>query len=43
MNCFDKLDISLPWGGFKQSGFGRDKGMAAMEKYCDAKVIWADL
>ncbi len=43
VNCFDKLDISLPWGGFKQSGFGRDKGMHALEKYSDLKTIWVDL
>lgn len=43
VNCFDKLDISLPWGGFKQSGAGRDKGMQALEKYCDLKTIWMDL
>jgi acyl-CoA reductase-like NAD-dependent aldehyde dehydrogenase len=40
VNCFDKGDISAPFGGFKQSGFGRDKSMHALEKYTDLKSIW---
>ncbi|MEX1264918.1 MAG: aldehyde dehydrogenase [Actinomycetota bacterium] len=40
VNCFDRGDISSPFGGFKQSGFGRDKSMHAMEKFTDLKAIW---
>jgi len=40
VNCFDKGDISAPFGGFKQSGFGRDKSLHALEKYTDIKTIW---
>jgi acyl-CoA reductase-like NAD-dependent aldehyde dehydrogenase len=40
VNCFDKGDISAPFGGFKQSGFGRDKSIHALEKYADLKTIW---
>jgi acyl-CoA reductase-like NAD-dependent aldehyde dehydrogenase len=40
VNCFDKGDISAPFGGFKQSGFGRDKSIHALEKYADLKSIW---
>ena len=40
VNCFDKGDISAPFGGFKQSGFGRDKSLHALEKYTDLKSIW---
>jgi acyl-CoA reductase-like NAD-dependent aldehyde dehydrogenase len=40
VNCFDKGDISAPFGGFKQSGFGRDKSIHALEKYTDLKSIW---
>lgn len=32
VNCFDHGDISSPFGGFKQSGFGRDKSLHALEK-----------
>jgi 4-guanidinobutyraldehyde dehydrogenase / NAD-dependent aldehyde dehydrogenase len=40
VNCFDRGDISAPFGGFKQSGFGRDKSLHALEKYTDLKTIW---
>ena len=40
VNCFDKGDISAPFGGFKQSGFGRDKSLHALDKYTDIKSIW---
>ena len=40
VNCFDKGGITAPFGGFKQSGFGRDKSMHALEKYTDLKTIW---
>jgi 4-guanidinobutyraldehyde dehydrogenase / NAD-dependent aldehyde dehydrogenase len=43
VNCFDKGDISAPFGGFKQSGFGRDKSLHALEKYTDLKSIWIAL
>jgi len=43
VNCFDKGDISAPFGGFKQSGFGRDKSMHALDKYTDLKSIWIEL
>ncbi len=40
VNCFDRGDISAPFGGFKQSGFGRDKSLHALDKYTDVKSIW---
>ena len=43
VNCFDAGDITTPFGGFKQSGFGRDKSLHAMEKYTDLKLIWLQL
>jgi gamma-glutamyl-gamma-aminobutyraldehyde dehydrogenase/4-guanidinobutyraldehyde dehydrogenase/NAD-dependent aldehyde dehydrogenase len=43
VNCFDAGDITTPFGGFKQSGFGRDKSMHAIEKYTDLKLIWLQL
>jgi gamma-glutamyl-gamma-aminobutyraldehyde dehydrogenase/4-guanidinobutyraldehyde dehydrogenase/NAD-dependent aldehyde dehydrogenase len=43
VNCFDAGDITTPFGGFKQSGFGRDKSLHAMEKYTDLKMIWLQL
>jgi 4-guanidinobutyraldehyde dehydrogenase/NAD-dependent aldehyde dehydrogenase len=40
VNCFDKGSMSAPFGGFKQSGFGRDKSFHALEKYTDLKSVW---
>ncbi|QEW23398.1 Aldehyde dehydrogenase PuuC (plasmid) [Paracoccaceae bacterium] len=40
VNCFDKGSFAVPFGGFKQSGFGRDKSIHAMDKYTDLKAVW---
>jgi acyl-CoA reductase-like NAD-dependent aldehyde dehydrogenase len=43
VNCWDAGDLATPFGGFKQSGFGRDKSMHALEKYSDLKAIWINI
>lgn len=43
VNCFDADDITTPFGGLKQSGFGRDKSLHALEKYTDLKTVWTQL
>jgi gamma-glutamyl-gamma-aminobutyraldehyde dehydrogenase/4-guanidinobutyraldehyde dehydrogenase/NAD-dependent aldehyde dehydrogenase len=43
VNCFDEGNMTVPFGGFKQSGFGRDKSLHAIEKYTDLKTTWIDL
>ncbi len=40
INCYDLSNFSTPFGGFKQSGFGRDRSIHAIDKYCDYKTIW---
>jgi acyl-CoA reductase-like NAD-dependent aldehyde dehydrogenase len=40
VNCFDEGAITVPFGGFKQSGFGRDKSIHAIHKYSDLKTTW---
>lgn len=40
VNCFDTSDITVPFGGVKQSGFGRDKSMYALSEYTDIKTTW---
>ena len=42
-NCHDHGDISSPVGGFKQSGFGRDKSIHALDKYLEYKTFWVNL
>jgi len=43
VNCYDVDDITVPFGGFKQSGFGRDKALHAFDKYTELKTTWLDL
>jgi 4-guanidinobutyraldehyde dehydrogenase / NAD-dependent aldehyde dehydrogenase len=43
INCYDADDITVPFGGFKQSGFGRDKSLHAFDKYTELKTTWLDL
>lgn len=43
VNCFDAGDMTTPFGGYKQSGFGRDKSLHAMEKYTELKLTWVQL
>jgi acyl-CoA reductase-like NAD-dependent aldehyde dehydrogenase len=43
VNCFDGGDITTPFGGYKQSGFGRDKSLHAFEKYTQLKTTWIEL
>jgi acyl-CoA reductase-like NAD-dependent aldehyde dehydrogenase len=40
VNCFDEGNIAVPFGGFKQSGFGRDKSIHAIHKYSDLETTW---
>jgi len=40
VNTFDRSSFATPFGGFKQSGFGRDRSPHAIEKYADLKTIW---
>ncbi|QKR99594.1 aldehyde dehydrogenase family protein [Sphingomonas sp. CL5.1] len=43
INCFNLVDPSTPFGGFKQSGWGREHGRQAMELYSETKSVWVNL
>jgi acyl-CoA reductase-like NAD-dependent aldehyde dehydrogenase len=43
INTFDTADITVPFGGYKQSGFGRDKSLHALDGYTQLKTTWIDL
>jgi len=43
INCYDADDLTVPFGGYKQSGIGRDKSLHALEKYTEMKTTWIDL
>jgi len=39
INCYDDFDMAAPFGGFKQSGWGREKGEYALENYTEVKCV----
>lgn len=43
VNCYDHGDVTVPFGGFKQSGNGRDKSLHALDKYTELKTTWIEL
>ncbi|HNV88266.1 MAG TPA: aldehyde dehydrogenase [Methylotenera sp.] len=43
VNSYDEDDITVPFGGYKQSGNGRDKSLHALEKYTELKTTWIRL
>lgn len=43
VNCYDASDISVPFGGYRQSGFGRDKSLHAFDKVTQLKTTWVQL
>ncbi len=43
VNCYDAADVSVPFGGYGQSGFGRDKSLHALDKYSQLKTTWIQL
>ncbi|NOT15223.1 MAG: aldehyde dehydrogenase [Methylotenera sp.] len=43
INSYDEDDVTVPFGGYKQSGNGRDKSLHALEKYTELKTTWIKL
>ena len=43
INCYEEGDMTVPFGGFKQSGNGRDKSVHALDKYTELKTTWLAL
>jgi aldehyde dehydrogenase (NAD+) len=43
VNAYNLFDAALPFGGFKESGFGRELGQAGLELYTEVKSVWVDL
>lgn len=43
VNYYDGGDMTAPFGGFKQSGTGRDKSLHALKKYTEVKATWINL
>jgi acyl-CoA reductase-like NAD-dependent aldehyde dehydrogenase len=43
VNTYNLYDAALPFGGFKQSGFGRELGREALDYYTEVKSVWVNL
>ena len=43
VNCYEHGDMTQPWGGYKQSGQGRDKCFETMLAHTQTKSIWINL
>jgi len=43
VNTYNRYDPGSPFGGFKQSGFGRDLGERALDEYTQTKSVWVAL
>lgn len=40
INCYNAFDAASPFGGYKQSGIGREMGSYALENYTEVKSVW---
>ena len=43
VNCYHIVDATTPWGGFKQSGWGRELGPYALDLYTELKNVILDI
>ena len=43
INTYNGFDSASPFGGYKQSGYGRDLGAYALEQYTNVKSVWVAL
>ena len=43
INCFNEFDDAAPFGGYKESGWGRDLSHHALESYLQLKAVWTRL
>jgi phenylacetaldehyde dehydrogenase len=43
VNCHNVIDAALPFGGFKESGWGRENGLDAVRAYCETQVVCVQL
>ncbi len=43
INCYNVFDAASPFGGYKQSGYGREHGHAALELYTEVKSVWTKI
>ena len=42
INAYRTLTYSVPFGGFKKSGYGRENGVEALDDYLETKAVWVE-
>ena len=42
INTYNQFDAAVGWGGFKQSGYGKDNGREGLDKYLQTKTVWVN-
>ncbi|AJW98859.1 aldehyde dehydrogenase family protein [Burkholderia gladioli pv. gladioli] len=40
VNCYNTMDPSMPFGGYKMSGYGRESGTQQLDDYLNTKALW---
>jgi len=40
VNCYQQMDPAVPFGGYKESGYGRESGVEQIEEYLNTKAVW---
>lgn len=43
VNCYNAFDAASPFGGYKQSGIGREMGSYALDNYTEVKSVWISM
>ena len=42
VNTYGPTEVRLPWGGSRDSGFGREHGDAAIDNFTEPKAVWVN-
>ena len=40
INCYNLADPAMPFGGYKMSGYGRERGEQQIEEHLNVKSVW---
>lgn len=40
VNCYQQMDSAMPFGGYKESGYGRESGTQQLDEYLNTKAVW---
>jgi acyl-CoA reductase-like NAD-dependent aldehyde dehydrogenase len=43
VNTYNQFDAAAPFGGYKQSGYGREMGHVVLDAYTQTKTVWINL